>query len=238
MKFTKDEIANAFFEKLRLKAVELGYLPDFPTFANVNDYNNAKKAIVIGGKQIIEIFNIGSSASYGEKNTNNISIVFQDREPAKMGVGKAVEYVQDGAGYKKYTSPDLRYNLMFKITFSTTTEKYASIIEDIIYSCFGGRGYMLGVKDDATSTTEGFDYNINGYSDTSDENYIERSIHYKAINLDLTGWTEVGVVAKITQINVSLASTVMPSTPNQTTQQNVQQNISGEKLTEIDILFQ
>ena len=237
MKFTRDEIANAFFESLRLKTVEMGYLPDFPAFANVNDYNNAKKAIINTNKEIIEIFNIGSSDSFGEKNSNNISIILQDREPSKMGVGKAFEYVPYNNGFKKLKSPELRYDLNLKISYSTTTEKYGSIIEEIIYGALDGRGFMYGVKDDGTAMTGGFEYKVAGYSDTSDDKYIERGIHYKALHLDLTGWKEVGFVPKTTQINISLSSTVIP-TPSQTPQQNIQQNINGEKLTEIDILFQ
>jgi hypothetical protein len=71
--FTRSEIERTITERIRLRAVALGYLPDVMLFqGNLAGYEAARQAIIAGGKEIVDIFGVGSLDNRGEKFYNRI----------------------------------------------------------------------------------------------------------------------------------------------------------------------
>jgi len=196
-KIKQNEVDNGIFEMLRLKCVELGYLPNYLQYNNQTAYNNAKAAIRTSGKQIIEVFGVGSALSKGELNVNNIIIRRASPKPAKTGVGKSFEYEKNNAGgYDKVETADSKYDIPYTITYVTTTAEYSDIIEDIIRACFGIRRLINAISNNE-SIAGVFWVRYTGEAEMSDEKFIEKMVKYDAVNIDLDGSKNLGTVAAL-----------------------------------------
>lgn len=212
-KINQGEVDNGIFEIIRLEVVARGYLPNFTAYQNKNDYNNAKKAIITGGKEVIEIFGVGGFDSRGEKNENNIIIDRKTPRPATTGVGIAVDYdkQQDGS-FKKEKQADTKYDIQYQITYFTQKSSYADIIESILLKCFGARKLVDSLDDTGAKTGE-FWLIRKGDGDTSGDPFIERHILFDARNIDLVGGTDEGVAVPMTTFNFNGAITSGTTTP-------------------------
>ena len=212
-KIKQGEVDNGVFEALRLKCVELGYLPDFTAYTNSNAYNAAKTAIKQSGKQIIEVFGVGTGTSKGVENLNNIVIKRASPRPALTGVGIAYEYdLQQNGNFAKSETSDTKFDIEYSITYNTETSEYADIIEKIIYEVFGVRKLINAYNENADVTGQ-FWLRYKGGADTSIASFIERVVRYDAVNIDLLGGVEMGEVAAVTDINIDGAMVQNPNIP-------------------------
>ena len=203
------ECDNAIFEAMRLRLVALGYLPDFVAAGSSDAYNTAKAAIITGGKRIIEVISTGSWQSKGEKNNNNIIIVRGTPKPAQLGKGQGFVYDDIGGGvFNKYKESDTLFTIPYQISFSTDTQEYADIIEDVIRFCFSSRAYLTGMKDDETASNN-FWFIQTGQFDTSGVDFIEHGFSFEARDIDLIGAMQVGTVGKFDFSQFNFQTTII-----------------------------
>lgn len=203
-KIRQDEVDRGIFEVLRLECVKRGYLPDFVIAGNSSTYNSMKASIISSGKQIIEVFNVGSAKSKGEEYANSIIIDRGHPAPAKTGVGMSFEYDLDAITnkYKKSATADSKFDIMYMISYTSNTEKYAIIIEDIIRTCFGIRKEVKSLDENA-NVTGVFWVRYAGEANMSTADFIERMVQYTAVNIDLIGDTYIEDIAPVENIEVS-----------------------------------
>lgn len=208
-KIQQAEVDNGIFEILRLKCVELGYLPDFVVSGNITNYNTAKNAIRQTGKQIIEVFNNSTGSSIGEQNINNIIVKRKTTKPAKTGVGKSYEYELDSQNnnYKKTETADTKYDILYTITYNTTSAEYSDIIEEILRDCFGIRKLINALDNNAIIKGE-FWLIYTGEADTSMASFIEKKINYEARNIDLIGDIDLGTVASLETFTLDISTDI------------------------------
>ncbi|HOZ81944.1 MAG TPA: hypothetical protein PLJ18_11510 [Niabella sp.] len=248
MKFKQSEISDGIFEVIRKAVVAGGYLPDFVSAGSSSAYQSAKGAIISSGKEVIEVFNVGTYKSKGEDMNNNIIINRASVVPAKIGTGKEIAFVQNDNGtFDKIHTPDTRYDIMYSISYNTISEKYAEIIEDIILNAFESRKFIRAVRsngdiimnvlddynndlsDDFGGSIEsienvaGFWLMNRGFVDTSGTNFIEKQWRFEAINIDLIGWKNIDTVPQLVQFDFALGTE-----PNNT-------NAGNEDLFNIDL---
>lgn len=227
MKFKQSEVTDGIFEILRKAFVARGYLPDF---SDSDTYHAAMQTIIDSGKQIIEVFNVGTYKSKGEDTNNNVIINRSVPIPAKIGTGKQIDFVNNNNGtFTKMQTPENRYDIMYMITYNTVSEKYAEIIEQTLFETLGSRKFVRAVNPDGTIITAtlndqsieniaGFWLLQRGFVDTSGIDFIEKQWRYEAINIDLIGWTNAGIVAELTEFELSIGG--ITTTPVTTTPTN------------------
>ena len=200
MKIT--EIANGIEEILRLKTVELGYLPDIVPFlpSDLAGFETAKQVIRDSGKKIINIVSIGDSESHGRFENNSIIIEYKGQRPAKSGTTKVPVYVEkDATTYNKFETAEDWFDLEFRITYLTDTEEYADIIELILNKTIGSRANLTPYDSQGTAVEGSFDMHFLNKYDISDEDGLERGFIYEIVDVDLIGDELVGEVAKRTE---------------------------------------
>lgn len=193
-KIKQSELDNGIFELLRLEAVSRGFLPDFAALGSQSAYEAAKPGIRAGGKQIVEVFNVGSWKSRGEKNINNIILDRSTPKPARTGVGKSFDYDKVGAAYEKSRPADMKWDVSYRVTYITQTAEYADAIEELFRSALGARKLISCLDDSGVKTGEIWLF-YSGEFDTSGADFIERGATYIARNVDLQGAESLGSVA-------------------------------------------
>lgn len=202
-KISQSDVDRGIFEVLRLECVKRGYLPDFVLYGNSNSYNTAKQAIKTSGKQIIEVFNVGSAKSKGEEYANSIIIDRGHPVPASTGVGMSYEYDLDPntGKYKKSATADSKFDIMYMISYTSNTEKYAVIIEEIIRACFGIRKELKSLDVNAVESGV-FWVRYAGEANMSTPDFIERMVQYRAVNIDLIGDTYIEDIEPVQNIEI------------------------------------
>lgn len=248
MKFKQSEISDGIFEVIRKAVVAAGYLPDFVSAGSSSAYQTAKGAIISSGKEVIEVFNVGSYKSKGEDMNNNIIINRASVLPAKIGTGRDIQFTSNTSGtFNKMHTPENRYDIMYSISYNTMSEKYAEIIEEIILNAFESRKFIRAVKsngdvimdvmddynndgeddfdrsEDVRKNVAGFWLMNRGFVDTSGTNFIEKQWRFEAINIDLIGWKNIDTVPQLVQFDFALGTE-----PNNT-------NAGNEDLFNIDL---
>lgn len=205
-----EHLQNGLFEALRLLCVSKGYFPDIVPFlptSNYSGFNAAKQAIITGGNQLIETFNVGNYSSREEAHTNDLIVDMIAIEAAATGTKSIPVYTENETTGKfdKVITADSKYDVLFQITYICYTEEYASIIERILTEAFGIRKFIYPYDNDGTELTEGFHLHRVQSFDTSGTEFIERGYRYQAVNIDLEEDQVQAAVAKLTDFSVDFA---------------------------------
>ncbi len=217
--FTLFEVNRAFYEKLRLKLVDSGFLPDIVTFLTMEQdlitagtnptlakkqastaYQNACKAL----STYIEVFGVGDYSGRGEFKGSMFVIDRLHFDKGNVGTFKEKFYVDESGILKEYELPKFTRNIFYQISYATNEVRLDNAMNQILFDTFGVQGWLKGIKDDGTETEGSFEYAEVSNADTSDGKYIERSFRYEAKNLHLE-------TPKLTNDNVSMLQVFIPS---------------------------
>ena len=143
---TIDKIDRALYEEIRLRVVELGYLPDITLSPNAAHYNAAKEALKLAlpDHKLMEIYGVGSMAAKGESHVNRFSINRKSVLPGTVGAQGAIlhEKYKDGGNndrFRRMQYPDTMSTVVYEIRTITDSTKYERIMEDILRHVFGAR---------------------------------------------------------------------------------------------------
>lgn len=215
-KIAQGEVDNGVFEAIRLEIVARGYLPNFVAMANNAAYEAAKVAIRASGKQIIEVFGVGSAISKGMENINAITITRETPRASENGQGRKPEYVWNVATqrYDKYLSSDSKFTIPYGIYYMTNTSQYADLIEDILRKVFGIRKLITSYKENGSQGNT-FWFIYTGEADMSTFTDIERRLNFEARNIDLLGAEAQGSVAALEEITLEQLPQSVPAIDKQ-----------------------
>ena len=153
---TLETLDRTIFEFIRLAVVESGYLPDWRSYSGTNSekqlaYNNDKQTIRDSGKEIIEVFGVGTGEDRYRDDYNRIVI---DRASIDMGVGMGgFTYTSDGNSFIKTENPSNLSDVYYEIRTYSGSTKYDRILLELLMSKIGFNLYTNGVDNG---------YNFNG----------------------------------------------------------------------------
>lgn len=199
MKLTRLQVANGIYDKLRLAIVAGGYFPDILAFTDPDDpagFQAAKDAIIAGGKELIEVHNLGNWRDRQQMNPNDIFIDSQGNDPSVTGTRAQSEYAVnqgDPERFDKVKSTDALYDISFQIRFFAESMEYSGIIEQFLVDTFGITEWVMA-KDDSFVDLDNFPLHRVGSFDTSGEKFIEAGFSYSAIGINLAGSKSKGEV--------------------------------------------
>jgi hypothetical protein len=220
-----EHLQNGIFEPLRLLTVSKGYFPDIVDYLDPVDqagFDAAKQAIITGGKQLIEVFNVGNYDSREQTHTNDIAIDMIAIEASGTGTKSVPVYTENEGNdnFDKVKTPDAKYDVTFQITYIAYSEEYAAIIERILTEAFGIRQYLKPYDNDGNELTEGFRLHRIQSFDTSGDEFIERGYRYQAVNIDLAEDQVQEAVSKLEELQFEMTDeegneTIMPPEPEE-----------------------
>lgn len=97
--FTRQEVEHTIIELIRRKVVEVGHLPDVRAFAgNLAGYVAARQAQVAGGKDLIDVFGIGSNKTRGEKFYHRIFLNLRQYNNGTVSHWSDSDYIDTQSG--------------------------------------------------------------------------------------------------------------------------------------------
>lgn len=213
---TVKEIGNGIFEALRLATVNAGYFPDITDYLDPKDpqgYLEAKQSIIAGGKELIEVFNVGGYIARPHRKVNDVTIDFLQADVSKRGTIPMEEYTLIEGGnpdlkrYAKSMTAKSLYDVIFQIQYIAYSEEYAAIIERIINKTLSAHATLYGHRDDGTKMDEHFVIIRTQAFDTSGTDFIERGWRFIVPGMDLDGLTDTG---RIVPQNIEITIEVDP----------------------------
>lgn len=220
MKLTAQQIEDGIYEIIRLKLVELGYLPDVTAYlpnntANQAAYKAAIEAIKGTGKKIIEIHNDGSYKNRQNVKENVIIISKEDQDPSVTGTKSSPEYVYDAGNtnYKKSITAETIFDLQYRVTIICYDSEYINIIEDILLQSLGARRKINALEPDGTVVGD-FWILIGSYINLDSSKFAERAQMYNIPTINLIGNTDAGTVARAEEIFVGVSTDPDNSNPD------------------------
>ncbi|WP_291726173.1 hypothetical protein [Bernardetia sp.] len=184
MYFELSQLDRAFYDYLRRRLVENGYLPDISTLSE-SDYK-AQMMSMTTNQKVVEIFGVGSVQARGRVDVNKIVIDRIDLSPADIGAWGTVRYQKNETAYNKYKRPPATYNVTYQIGFVTDSTREERKLLNLILSTFGAMGCKNGIKEDFTKTENYFDYKQVDFKDNSDGDYFEKIFRYQVSNVFIT----------------------------------------------------
>lgn len=182
---TLQEIDRIFYEYLRLKVVELGYLPDKLLYANKQAYDTARKGIKLSGKELIDVFGHSTEENRGETTLNRFVVCRLTSEAGSMGGSPATyfERYTDALGKIKFRHkyyPEQSRNLNYEVRLICGSGVYDSLMSGIIDEALGYRRYLKTILPDRGVSLADIFVERNGEVDISGCGYIERIYRYEA----------------------------------------------------------
>ncbi len=210
MKLTTTQIENGIYEAIRLKLVELGYLPDITNFlpdseANHTNYLAAIQAIKDTGKKVIFIENEGSYQAREELQENTIVITLEDADQSATGTKSEPEYTYDAGNgnYKKEITSNGLYDLQYRVTMFSYDSTYKAIMEDVLRQVLGFRKVITALENDASPVGE-FWLWYRSYLNLDSAKFMERAFLFDVPHIDLIGNQDAGTVARAEEIYVGV----------------------------------
>ena len=137
------KVDRAIYEILRLKVVELGYLPDITAYASAADYKQARETLKnsLPDGKLIDVYGVGAAYPRGELHVNRFTI---DRKIMTIGsVGTPAvtqhEAFNDGGEikYRRLAYPDTMSDITYEIRTVTDTVQYERFLQSIIRTVLG-----------------------------------------------------------------------------------------------------
>jgi len=201
-KLFQGEIDNGIYNLIRLELVKRGYLSDITLYDWQTDAGLAAyRASNENRDPLIELFSTGGAMSRGSKD--NASIIIDRNVPrmARSGTGSDNCYVYEASTnrYLKTKTPDIKYDIPYRITYHCNYAEDADIIEDVIRTAIKNQKfiYSLALTSSLDEFKAGFWMIRVGEFDVSGEDFLERGFLYEARNIDLDGPTDEGTVAPL-----------------------------------------
>lgn len=143
----QEVIERSIYERLRLKAVSLGYTPDITTFANTPAgfelYKTALNTIATSKGYALEIFGSSSIDGKGQKRVPRISIEWSGFFPGDYSLSQAVSFEPGDDGDFTPTSQDINtyvgvVNVL--LTFETTHQH--RLLNQVVIEALTSRTYI------------------------------------------------------------------------------------------------
>lgn len=191
MFFTYAEIDRTITDIIRLAAVQAGYLPDITAMADAAAYATAKQAVRDSGKQVIEVYGVGTGKSRDEKSINKITIDRKGGEPGTIGGWPSTFFVsqviESQTQFNKYFYPDQTKNIKYEIRCIGAKAEYYRIMEEIIHDNLGMQKFLVAV-DATTGAPSGKFFYIEQTAevDVSSADFLETYFQYSVKDVFIT----------------------------------------------------
>lgn len=197
--FTREEIDRTITELLRRRTVLGGYLPDVLLFAgNMPGYELARTAIVTGGKQLIDVFGVGSNYNRGEKNYHRIFVNMRQYNNGSVHHAGESSYRQTQTLPVPLYQREVVYastkNILYDIRTvcsGTDATKYDRICTDIAFGALTTSGACVAIpvlKPDMTfDSSRTFLIRYLGTNAVFVGDFLERQITFEVVDVWLTG---------------------------------------------------
>lgn len=202
----QEKVERSIFELIRLKLVELNYLPDITTFAvteaGYNLYQLAIKAVVVDKGFCIEIFGASSPQAKGFKKIPRLVIKTKNYLPGELGNQPNLSYspvgpINNPTSFQGKKLAPTTSNLKLQIHLISKSSKQDRVLHNIVQETLTTRRYVPIYND----IEKNFFLIYSGYLDLEDldEGVIERVYNYEA--KDIYASEEVVVVTTVAPIN-------------------------------------
>lgn len=179
MYFTLEQIDRGIFEALRLRLVQLGYMPDI-VIANTKElYNNALQGIRTTGKQPVALYGVGSWNAKLEKEFSTIAIERITRGESALGIQSSEYYEEDGTGKFNKKKTPVAEILTYTITIICEDAKNERVLQEIMTKTFGVKSFVKGRNTDRTETQNSFALYRRQVVNQSGEDFIEHIFNYQ-----------------------------------------------------------
>jgi hypothetical protein len=203
-------VERSLYEKIRLKILELGYIPDisndtlYPNNAQGKRAFDAAMAQIVNSQGFaIELFSVGAVKARGLKKVPRIVIQKGRLLPGQIGAPPGINYVPNTANdnFDGIKLPPTSTDYYLDIHLISNEERQDRVMNNIIGDSISTRAYVELLEVDPVSR---FYIEQIGYSESADmdEGIIERVYQYRIPDLYITLKTVVGQASKITEIKV------------------------------------
>jgi hypothetical protein len=194
--FTREEIERSITEHIRQRAIALGYLPDVTLFVgNMAGYQAARAAIITGGKELIDIFGIGSADNRGEKTYHRIFLNLRQYNNGSVTHAGDSGYVETSPGVydRQVVNASMKtiiYDLR-TVTAGVNATEYDRICLDLIMASLttSSAGYGLpALKADMTfDLNKRMNIRYTGSNEIKGTDFFERQITFEVFDVWLNG---------------------------------------------------
>lgn len=197
--FTRAEIERTIMDMVRRKVVQMGFLPDSVPFYLANDeagYLAARQAIIAGGKQLIDIFGIGSEENRGEKFFNRIFMNLRQYNNGLTSHWNNSSYedispLQDGSLFERQTVFGSTRSILYDIRSVTMNAEYDRVCTDAIMggltTSFAGYGVKVVNSDYTIDNSRFFLLRYKGSQEIKTPKFFERLYTYEVLDVWLDG---------------------------------------------------
>ncbi len=183
---TLDQIANGFYETLRLALVALEHLPNITEYADLNAYKAAKDAIKATGV-LIDVSQPGSNEDRDRTKMNIFYINEKEHSMGSIGGGKFsfedyVDPEDDKRKFRKMIQPARTRDIGFEIRYKNEDKSVQNIMTGILGKVFGERKTINSYNDDGTVAGD-FLINYRGTLDMADGRKLDKRAMYVCLDM-------------------------------------------------------
>lgn len=177
MSFSLEQIDNAVYNLLRLKAIEFRCLPDARNYDTFQTYNTAKLNLQAEGNIIVEVYPVNAKQERDSLQQATITVDRQTEITSDLG-GK---YTVDGEAFEGQVPtmevPNTTYDVTYTATFFSQNKVAADMAERICMEAWKHNTTVPGRNDDYTETDEKLLFIKEQTIDMSDGDYIEKQVN-------------------------------------------------------------
>jgi len=140
-----DKYDRSVYERIRLKLVALGYLPDITAYATITLYDAAKETLklTLPYKKVTEVFGIGMWRAKSCIEPNMIIISRKSETKGSLGGFPEVGFVKKLDGnFDKVQYPRHTKNLMYDIRVITSDIYWERVLTTLIEEVLGTEDYL------------------------------------------------------------------------------------------------
>lgn len=223
---TLTTLDRTIFELIRLKTVAFGYLPDWRSISGVsladkqNNYEVAKIAIRDDNKQIIEVFSVSGQKAKESKSLCKIVIDRKGLSQGNLGAFGIRTFVENQSGnFDLYQLPHKSMDVNYEIRLLANKVEYERIMEGIIFETFLYSPIFRAVDwaNGWTFTKELIEIEVNGSSDLSDEDFVEKLITLTVKDVWLSGLETQEIIRSAVPLTTVEFSTFVAGVETETT---------------------
>lgn len=206
--FTRAEIERSIMDCIRRRLVAMGFLPDAVPYFLSNDnagYLAARQTILSGGKQLIDVFGIGSEDDRGEKFYNRIFMNLRQYNNGLVSHWNNSSYEDIGGGlYERRTVFGSTRSILYDIRSVTMSAEYDRICTDAIMggltTSFAGYAIRVTGADYSIDPNRFFLIRYKGSQEIKTPKFFERLYTYEVLDVWLDGEVSWDTFAPTTNI--------------------------------------
>lgn len=198
---SRKEIERTIMENIRTRVVAMGYLADValyqpPTVPNQTAYTAANQAIVTAGKQVIEVFGVGSNEARGEKRVNKIFINLRQINPGSISHwGESLDPSVLPNTWQRSFVATSSSNLVYDIRTVTKTTEYDRICTQALMngvtSSRTAQGLAVILDNGTADTSRYVMVRLVNSTDIRNDQFIERLYTFEVIDAWIDSWEVV-----------------------------------------------